>query len=141
MGNIIFTTTCTKVNFTALTNLLKEAGMAYRLPEEHKQAFENSAKTIFAFDEETLIGCGRALSDGVYQAVLYDIAVLPQYQGKALGRMIMEHLTEGLRKCNVILYATPGKEGFYRKFGFRKLQSGMGAFIHAQQMQERGFTD
>ena len=43
--------------------------------------------------------------------------------------------------CNVILYATPGKEGFYEKSGFRRMKTGMARFIKDASMRERGFTE
>jgi len=39
------------------------------------------------------------------------------------------------------LYASPGKEGFYEKQGFRKMKTGMACFIHREAMSERGFTE
>jgi hypothetical protein len=57
------------------------------------------------------------------------------------GRMIMKNILSKLKYCNVILYASPGKEGFYQKFGFRKMKTGMAQFIKSESMQERGFTE
>ena len=36
----------------------------------------------------SLIGFGRAISDGEYQGAIYDVAVLPENQGKGVGRVI-----------------------------------------------------
>jgi hypothetical protein len=35
----------------------------------------------------------------------------------------------------------PGKEDFYRKLGFRKMQTGMAVFKNAENMKLRGFTE
>jgi GNAT superfamily N-acetyltransferase len=136
-----FRQSCDGVDWTAVRDVLKDAGMSFHEPGMHRRAFEAAYKVVFAYDEETLIGCGRALSDGVYQAALYDIAVLPRYQVTGLGRRLIETLLAGLDGCNVILYASPGKEGFYRKLGFRGLKTGMARFVRAEAMAERGFTE
>jgi hypothetical protein len=46
-----------------------------------------------------------------------------------------------LPPCNVILYASPGKEGFYEKHGLRKMKTGMARFTNADRMKTRGFTE
>jgi hypothetical protein len=53
----------------------------------------------------------------------------------------MQHIMARVAHCNVILYASPGKEGFYQKFGFRRMKTGMARFIKKESMQERGFTE
>lgn len=87
------------------------------------------------------MGFGRAISDGAYQAVVYDCAVLPDYQGRKLGSLLMRHILSGVSGCNILLYAAPGKEGFYEKHGFRKMKTGMALFSNAEFMREKGFTE
>ena len=80
--NIKIQYNCLNVNWNDVSNILKEVGMSYFEENVHKKAFENSHTVVFAFDDDKLIGFGRAISDGVYQAAIYDVAVLPEYQGK-----------------------------------------------------------
>lgn len=115
--------------------------MAFYEPKIHQKAFKNSQLVAFARHEQQLIGCGRALTDFAYQAALYDIAILPEYQGHGVGRKIIESLLAQMPGCNVILYASPGKEPFYEKLGFRRMRTGMARFLKERAMQERGFTD
>lgn len=126
-----------------IQQLLAKCGMGTYTPELHQKAFENSYKIILIFTKERneLIGCGRVLSDGCYQAAIYDIAVDPSYQGTGLGRVIMEQLLEGIDQLNVLLYASPGKENFYQKFAFRLEKTAMLKFVKADEMQEKGFTE
>ena len=67
------------IDWELVVDILREVGMGYRTAEIHKQAFNNSYAVVFVFDEERLIGFGRAISDGVYQAAVYDVAVIPDY--------------------------------------------------------------
>jgi GNAT superfamily N-acetyltransferase len=87
------------------------------------------------------VGFGRVLSDGAYQAALYDVVVLPAWQGRGIGRAILEHLLQKVRDCNAILYANPGKEGFYGRLGFRRLTTGMGRFLRPGRMEEKGMIE
>lgn len=41
-----------------------------RDPEKLEIAFRNSSLRVFAFHGETLVGAGRALSDGVWRALV-----------------------------------------------------------------------
>lgn len=131
---------CLNIDWNCVSNLLKNVGMAYFKGEVHKKAFENSHTVVFAFDEDKLIGFGRAISDGAYQAAIYDIAVLPEYQGKKVGATLMNSIIERIPQCNCILYAAPGKEGFYEKLNFRKMKTGMALFLNSE-MRNKGFTE
>ena len=115
--------------------------MAHHAPDVHKRAFEASHTTVFVYQADRLIGFGRAISDGEYQAAIYDCAVLPEFQGKGIGKTIMTHILRRISHCNAILYASPGKEGFYETHGFRKMKTGMAQFIKAEKMRARGFTE
>ena len=132
---------CTGVDWKVVSDTLKRVGMAYYEPDLHKKAFEASHTTVFIYHDDRLIGFGRAISDDVYQAAIYDCAVLPEFQGKGIGKTIMDNILSQVSHCNVILYASPGKEGFYQKHGFRKMKTGMARFKKSEAMRENGFTE
>ena len=132
---------CAGVDWKAVSETLKRVEMGYYEPDVHRKAFEASHTTIFVYHSDRLIGFGRAISDGAYQAAIYDCAVLPEFQGKGIGTTIMKNILPRISNCNVILYATPGKEGFYQTFGFRKMKTGMAHFKKNESMRESGFTE
>jgi len=132
---------CAHTDWKKIPRILKSVGMGYHSPETHKRAFEASFCTVFLYHNEELIGFGRAISDGAYQAALYDCAVMEAYQGQGLGRLIMREILARIPHCNVILYAAPGKEGFYEKMGFRRMKTGMAYFLNKDAMTARGFTE
>ncbi len=139
--NIETNYSCKNVDRSAVSNLLKQVGMASFDIATHKKAFENSYVTVFLYHDNKLIGFGRAIGDGVYQPAIYDVAVNPEYQGQGLGYKVMNAISKKLQGCSVILYASPGKEGFYSKLGFRKMKTGMAAFANPERMKEKGFTE
>lgn len=132
---------CRNIDWNCVSEILKKVGMSYFEEKLHREAFENSHTVVFAFDSDKLIGFGRAISDGVYQAAIYDVAVLPEYQGKNVGSTIVESILKDIPQCNFILYASPGKEGFYRKLNFRKMKTGMAFFRNERKMQAKGFIE
>ena len=130
------------VDWRQVAATLKEVGMGHHAPEVHEQAFAASHTTVFAWQGEAMIGFGRALSDGVCHAALYDVAVRPAFQGQGIGTRIVAAILAGLPPtCTVILFASPGKEPFYRTLGFRRMLTGMARFGDPPTMAARGFTD
>jgi ribosomal protein S18 acetylase RimI-like enzyme len=132
-------TDCSEVDWQTIADMLKNVGMAHHAPEVHRRAFEASHTAVFVYEDSQLLGFGRAISDGEYQGAIYDVAVLPEAQGKGIGKIIMQTILEKLSNCNLILYATPGMEGFYRKLGFRFMKTGMALFTNAQATEK--FTE
>jgi ribosomal protein S18 acetylase RimI-like enzyme len=132
-------TDCAEVDWQTIADSLKKVGMAYHEPEVHRRAFEASHTTVFVYENSVLLGFGRALSDGEYQGAIYDVAVLPEAQGKGIGKIIIETILEKLPHCSLILYATPGMEGFYKKLGFGLMKTGMAVFTNSLAMER--FTE
>ncbi len=122
-------------------SILDSVRMASHPLAEVRLAFENSYRVVFVYDGDRLLGLGRAISDGAYEAVLYDIAVRPECQGRNIGTLIVDTLMAGLAGMDVILFAMPGRENFYRKLGFAKLLTGMARFVRPAALREKGFTD
>lgn len=132
---------CANVDWKHISETLKQVGMAYYSPDEHQRAFEASFATVFAWQDGQLVGFGRAISDGVYQAAVYDVAVIPELQRKGIGTVIMKLLLSRISSCNIILYAAIDKEDFYSRLNFRKMKTGMALFKNPEIMQQKGFTE
>ena len=129
-----------RVDWEDLSALYRAAPLGDKPPQVLRIAFGNSMFRCFVFDRGTLVGAGRAVADGVDCAYLCDIAVVPSHQGTGLGKQIVGRLVElsrGHRK--VILYAVPGKEPFYRKFGFKRMTTAMAIFENQELAQQRGY--
>ena len=72
-----------------------------------------------------IIGIGRAISDGVSDAYIQDMAVLKTERGSGAGRAILKALLARLKKDGVNwvgLIAQDNSEPFYRKAGFKTLK-------------------
>ncbi len=71
------------------------------------------------------IGMGRVLSDGVSDAYIQDLIVLPGYRGRGIGTMILSALLDYCKSAGVTwvaLVAEPGTEAFYTALGFRRME-------------------
>jgi ribosomal protein S18 acetylase RimI-like enzyme len=82
------------------------------------------------------------VADGVDCSYLCDVAVHPDFQGRGLGRDIilgLKELSAGHRK--IILYANPGKEGFYKKLGFMRMRTAMAIFKDRERAIESGLVE
>jgi GNAT superfamily N-acetyltransferase len=109
---------CEGVTAKALEELFCCAGLEGRAGEKILRAFKNSAVVRFAVAGDRLIGACRAITDGEYHAAVYDVAVDPEYQGRAIGKALMAGVLSELRVWRVMLVADPHVQGFYRQFGF-----------------------
>ena len=82
----------------------------------------NSTVVVSVWQENQLIGFGRATSDHVFRAVLWDIVIASDRQGLGLGKLIVESiLTNRKLKCveKVYLMTTNSSE-FYKQLGFKE---------------------
>jgi len=105
-----------------------------------QKVFSNSMFKCFVYENARLVAAGRALADGADCSYICDIAVLPTYQGTGLGKQVVSHLVERSRgHKKIILYAVPGKEPFYKKFGFLRMRTAMAIFENQQKHLERGY--
>lgn len=128
------------VDWEELSALYRTAPLGEKSAEHLRKVFSNSMFTSFVYEDTKLVAAGRALADGCDCSYICDIAVLPSHQGTGLGKQVVSHLVEASRgHKKIILYAVPGKEPFYRKFGFLRMKTAMAIFENQQQQLERGY--
>lgn len=116
-----------------LCDLYEKTDLGERKAAELQHAFCQSSHVVVVYQEQKIVGGGRAISDGVYYAGIFDIAVLPEHQGHGLGREIMNRLLAKLEKQFIVLTTTVGKEPFYSKLGFRKHKTAMAIYPQHKQ--------
>lgn len=95
---------------------------------DKKQAetgLKNSVFLTVAWDDDKPVGMARVVGDGGYMYLISDVMIHPEYQGKGIGRKILENVNAWLDNLGkdglsimVNLMATTGNETFYQKFGY-----------------------
>lgn len=83
-------------------------------------ALKNSFATFCVYDGEIPVGMVRLLGDGGMSFYIKDLAVRPEYQGKGVGRMLMDAIEAHIRSqlqpgwaFSLELISSKGKEPFY----------------------------
>lgn len=138
---IRWTQSLDEVDWNALSELYRIAPLGSKSGDWLKTAYSNSMFKRFAFDGESVVAAGRAVADGVDCSYLCDIVVHPAHQGSGLGKALIQSLVDlsrGHRK--IILYAVPGREPFYAKFGFRRMNTAMAIFSDPEKAAADGYT-
>ena len=130
-----------RISWEKLAWIFELAPLGARNPQRLETAFRNSRHFCFAWCNGELVGAGRAISDGVTHAVIFDIVVLPEHQRQGVGASIVRYIVDAARGevPKVLLYAVPGKEPFYERLGFRRMTTAMGVFSNEPWHLENGY--
>ena len=115
-------------NVEEFNHLYDSVGWGCYDEEVSKKALDNSFYTISVYDDDKIIGFGRLVGDTICFLYVHDVMVLPEYQSKKIGTMVMNKLLEKVKEVKkenpflrVYTGASKEKEGFYEKFGFVKI--------------------
>ena len=105
------------------------AGLSAMSPEGARLGLPASWCSVCLRHEGELVGMGRVVSDGGLFLFVVDIAVTPAWQGKGLGRRIMQALMDEVHarapaRTMVALIADGTAYRLYEKFGFKLVGPG-----------------
>lgn len=81
--------------------------------------FINSTFVFSAWIEGKLVGCVRVLSDLHFRSIIYDLAVLPEYQKMGIGRELVRRCRSACESSEWLVQTDKAK-GFYEKIGFKE---------------------
>ena len=87
-----------------------------------RRLLAGSTVVITLWRDKRMIGFGRATSDGIYRAVLWDVVVAGDLQGCGLGRQVVEALLTAPTISNVerVYLMTTKSKDFYKQLGFQQ---------------------
>ena len=116
---------CEKPAPKEFCDLRLAAGLSARSLQGAKTGLNNTPFMVtIRTSENELIGMGRVIGDGGLAFQVSDIAVHPNFQGKGLGKKIMEKIFLYLQtldnKAFISLIADGKAKELYRQFGFRE---------------------
>ena len=92
-----------------------------RTLEQIKQMLKNSSVIITLWNKNALVGFGRATTDQVFRAVLWDIVVSKDMQRIGLGKFIIEELLKDkkINSAEKVYLMTTNRKDFYEQLGFK----------------------
>lgn len=86
-----------------------------------RRLLAKSTVVVSLWRGKRLVGFGRATSDEIYRAVLWDIVVADDLQGLGLGRQVVDALLVSpvLKNVEKIYLMTTNSTDFYLQLGFK----------------------
>ncbi len=124
------------IDWIRASELFSSVGWGLRKPEEIQSAFQTSSYVRFAYAGDLLIGFGRTVDDGKYYALIVDLVIAPEFQGKGIGSNILLYLKNSLESyIFTTLTSAVGKESFYEKQGWYKQAT---SFIWPRSEKQKG---
>ena len=90
-----------------------------------RNCLSKSDVIISLWIDNKIVGFGRALSDGIFRSVLWDIVIDQNYQGKGYGKVIVNALldSKSIKKTKKIYLMTTNKKDFYTQLDFEEVNS------------------
>ena len=81
----------------------------------------NSTVVVSLWHNNQLIGFGRATSDLVFRAVLWDVVIASDRQGLGFGKLIIEAIltNKKIKSVERIYLMTTNSSEFYKQLGFK----------------------
>lgn len=124
-------------NLHEMMEVYASVGWTKHTNEIIKQVFEASNVIALVTFNDRIIGFGRAMTDGVFNAAIYDVVVHQEFQGQGIAKKIMDFLLDKLGNVSCIhLISTTGNEEFYQKLGLKKLKTGMARYLNPSLSDE-----
>ena len=90
-----------------------------------KKCLANSDVVISLWVGKEIVGFGRALTDGIYRGVLWDIVIDQNYQSKGYGTLIVKSLlsSKKIKNTKKLYLMTSNKKFFYSNNDFKEVTS------------------
>jgi N-acetylglutamate synthase-like GNAT family acetyltransferase len=135
--NLIEISHAKDISAQEVQNVYISVGWQYRDVNDIEKSLQNSFWVTSAKYKNKLIAVARATGDGVFNATIWDVAVLPEYQKKGIGSLILNSMLNKLSDCDiplVTLYTSYTKKCFYSKLGFdHNVSNILGMYIKNRQ--------
>ncbi len=90
-----------------------------------KKCLAKSDVIISLWIGNEIVGFGRALTDGIYRGVLWDVVIDQNHQGKGFGSLIVKNILSSrkIKNTKKIYLMTTNKKLFYSQFDFKEVNS------------------
>lgn len=113
------------LTYEEYVDIIKTVG--WKCPSKRllEKSLKNSITSKYIVDNKT-VGMARLITDSGYIGLIADVIVKPEYQGKGIGKKLINNLLENAKATleegeamMIQLLAANGKKIFYKQFGFK----------------------
>ncbi len=96
-----------------------------RTIDDLKKCLANSDVVVSIWVGNEIVGFGRALTDGIYRGVLWDIVIDQNHEGKGFGTLIVKNLlsSKEIKNTEKLYLMTTNKKRFYSEREFQEVTS------------------
>ncbi|MGX5820968.1 GNAT family N-acetyltransferase [Chitinophaga lutea] len=109
-----------------IISLYEDAGLKRPINDKDRirRMFSNSNLVVTAWHNDVLAGVSRAMADYGYWCYLADLAVRTAYQGKGVGRRLIDETRRRAGEdCMLVLLSAPSALTYYPGVGLRNLNN------------------
>jgi len=133
---MVLTSKWTDYNFNSIVELYGSVGWTRytKSKEKLRQALLNSTYVVISVhDNGEIVGLARSISDGAYIHYLQDVLVRPGYQGRGIGKALLENVLDRFKHVRTHMLLTDDDEkqlSFYTSLGYKNTKDlPLNAFI------------
>lgn len=108
-------------------DLYTSVGWEAPVVQQVKEALKNSLVTFTAYENNNVVGMVRLIGDGGMSFYIKDFAVIPFFQSKGVGTILIESIERYIKEnidenwaVSLELISTKDAVGFYKKKGFEE---------------------
>ena len=116
-----------EIHADAVAELRVKVGWDAR-KEQLEKILGSTYLTVACFDDKDLVGIIDVISDGIDDALIRNLIVHPEYQGKGIGNKLLIKVLDRLKRNRIktinVLFEDELSE-FYREAGFRIVSGGI----------------
>ena len=96
-----------------------------RTIKDLQKCLANSDVIVSLWVGNEIVGFGRALTDGIYRGVLWDVVIDQNHQGKGFGTLIVKNLlsSKKIKNTKKLYLMTTNKKLFYSSLDFKEVTS------------------
>ncbi len=110
-----------------IIDLLNSSGINRPTSDKERitKMYSNSNLIVSAWDQDSLVGISRSLTDFCYCCYLSDLAVRQEYKRLGIGKKLVELTKEKIGdQVMLLLLSVPTAMEYYPKVGFQKVDNG-----------------
>ena len=88
--SLIYHNNLKNVSWLEICQIFENVGWGERTPKEIEKTFKESSHIRIVQDNSKVVAFGRTVDDGRHYALIVDLVIEPEYQGKGIGKKYLE---------------------------------------------------